>query len=155
MNSIKMLIALFATVITAQSAFAAEWDCDPIKTEMKCEAKYELQSSYGTGELIQGPVETAQVENLEMEPFDPGICVNSLALFTYAGRFIATYYHRDNSFAAFVYSDGQTTRASDYEKVDPRIGWKFSMKSPFKGIVDTIHFTCTFVDKAEQTATVK
>ena len=127
MNSFKMLFALILVISSTQFLYAAQENCEPLTSVLTCQANYQLESNYAP-EIVTGPLASAGVENLEPEPFDPAICNNSVVLFTYAGRFIASYYHRDHSFAAHLYSDGQMTTFSDYEKIDPREVMTFTGK---------------------------
>ena len=128
MNTSKNLVAVTLVLFSQTFAMAAEWDCDEIKTILKCETTYELITSNPPGDMVAGPIAEAGIVNEEPEPFDPARCEASVVLYTYAGRFVATYYHRANVFTAWVDYNGKTSMLSDYQPIaDDRAPMNTSM----------------------------
>ena len=135
----KMAYTVALSLFLPLVATAAHDTCDTAKAVLTCETTYQLND----GAIVVGPKDTGATVDLEVEPYDPSVCTNSVKLLTYAGRFLAVYNHQDGTFQALLESNGQTSVLVDSGTVlNPTGVINISTPSPFLGVVYLIHFKC-------------
>lgn len=119
--------------------------CKESLVRLACQVSYNLVSSYATEEgdsKVEGPRGVARVLDIQPEPFDPPNCSASVVLFTYAGRFVATFSQEHETLNAWIDSNGHFQVLIQDQEISQAKPLSAQIPSPFAGIVSSVDFTC-------------
>lgn len=145
MKTILLFALIFVSpVLFGSSAYSAMAPCLHLERKLVCESNYTLIDGYASSSgsaNVAGPMGVDSISDRELEPFNPSQCEASVVLFTYAGRFVATYSENSDSINSWVESDGKFSVLTD-EPMTMEKAVSVTVPSPFKGIVKSISFDC-------------
>ncbi len=135
----KIIFLAALLLFGSASAVAGLTPCLHPEKMLICDSSYRLVEGYGADPSdLLGPAGKSQIRDAQSEPFDPSQCEASVVLFTYIGRFVATYYEGSGKITAWLESDGRVQNVID--TLEPVTS--LEIPSPFKGIVKSTLFKC-------------
>lgn len=110
--------------------------------KLKCSSSYKLNVQMNRT-TIAGPNGEALVVDVQKDP-EGGLVSGEakVTLFTYAGKFVATYSESGSYINTILVTDGHTNEITVAQSIGADSKYSVEIQSPLKGDVDRVVFTC-------------